>query len=164
MQIYVTSLADYNAGRQVGDWVDVGTVSEMEADIEKILKSSKEPNAEEWAIHDYSDFPNMGEHASLEEIEEVGELVDEHGDVFLAAISYSPEDLDYAKKLVEDGYMGQGNDIEDFAYEYLKDTGQLEEMGEFGARYFDYSAFGRDLAIDMTVIDYGGTTYVFQPL
>ena len=161
MQIYVASLSDYSAGKLHGEWIDVGTVSEMEADIVKILKSSKEPNAEEWAIHDYNDFPNLGENPSLEEVEEVGELIDEHGDVFLAALDYQ-NDIGYAKSSVEENFVGSGDSLSDIAYDYLESTGMLQEVPEFLRNYIDYEAYGRDMDIEGWSVKYGGTVYLFS--
>ena len=61
-QIYVACLASYNAGRLHGEFITpADTEEKLLAQIGKILKSSPEPNAEEWAIHDYCNFPNLAD-------------------------------------------------------------------------------------------------------
>ena len=60
-QIYVACLASYNAGRLSGKWITpADTEEKLQAQIDAILKASPEPDAEEWAIHDYDNFPNLG--------------------------------------------------------------------------------------------------------
>jgi antirestriction protein len=56
-RIYVASLADYNAGRLHGVWIDAAQdAEELEAAVQEMLASSTEPGAEEYAIHDYDEF------------------------------------------------------------------------------------------------------------
>ena len=73
-QIYVACLASYNAGRLIGEWITPANDEEkLLAQIDKILKASPEPDAEEWAIHDYNNFPNLGEYPSVSNIVKVRE-------------------------------------------------------------------------------------------
>ena len=49
-RIYVASLADYNAGRLHGRWIDADQPIEViREEIAEMLTESKEPIAEEWA-------------------------------------------------------------------------------------------------------------------
>jgi len=59
MKIYVASLADYNAGRLHGCWIDLeGSDAEtIQEQIDAMLKQSREPIAEEWRIDDHEDVP-----------------------------------------------------------------------------------------------------------
>ncbi|WP_414590041.1 antirestriction protein ArdA [Scytonema sp. PCC 10023] len=51
-QIYIACLAAYNAGKLHGSWVTVdGDADDLEGEIKKIIATSPEPDAEEWAIH-----------------------------------------------------------------------------------------------------------------
>ena len=54
-RIYVACLASYNAGTLHGKWIDLDykSLEEVEDEIQVMLKQSKEPFAEEYAIHDY---------------------------------------------------------------------------------------------------------------
>ena len=59
-QIYVACLAAYNSGVLHGEWITPAKdVEELQAQINKVIKSTPAPDAEEWAIHDYNDFPNL---------------------------------------------------------------------------------------------------------
>ena len=46
-----------------------------------------------------------------------------------------------------DAYLGEYDSVEDYAYELVSDTGQLEGIPDFVSRYFDYVSFARDLKI-----------------
>ena len=61
MQIYIACLAAYNSGYLHGKWIDVSSdEEEMKTEAQKVIKTSPVPDAEEWAIHDYDDFPKYG--------------------------------------------------------------------------------------------------------
>ena len=60
-RIYVASLADYNSGRLRGRWIDADQPAEaIREQIVEMLAESNEPIAEEWAIHDYENFGDLG--------------------------------------------------------------------------------------------------------
>src|SRR5258705_6462661 len=87
--IYVASLADYNNGVLHGAWIDAARDPEdIQADIDAILASSREPNAEEWAIHDYEQFgrARIFEHDSIEQVSGIAKGIQEHGYAFSAWI------------------------------------------------------------------------------
>ena len=64
--IYAACLASYNAGRLHGVWIDATQdVDHTDADIRVMLSESFEPDAEEWAIHDYENMPPQGEYPDL---------------------------------------------------------------------------------------------------
>src|SRR5436305_12663954 len=70
-RVYVASLADYNAGRLHGAWLDGNQEpGELKRQIAAMLARSPEPGAEEWAIHDYDGFgaARLDEYESLETI------------------------------------------------------------------------------------------------
>ena len=68
-QIYVACLASYNNGCLSGKWITpADTEEKLQAQIDAILKASPEPDAEEWAIHDYDNFPNLGEYPDNKDI------------------------------------------------------------------------------------------------
>ena len=56
-QIYLASLADYNAGRLHGTWIDATQeVEELAAAADRMLAGSQIVGAEEYAIHDFEGF------------------------------------------------------------------------------------------------------------
>ncbi len=64
--IYVACLASYNNAILHGVWIDA-TQSEDEImeEIWSMLENSPEPNAEEYAIHDYEGFGNIPIHEKV---------------------------------------------------------------------------------------------------
>ena len=149
-QIYVACLASYNSGILHGEWITPkADKDELQEQINKVLKSSKIPNAEEWAIHDYNDFPNLGEYPGLDKIIQVQEAIDEHGaDVVQAFLkNWGVEDLDH----VGDAYYGKYDNFTEFAEQLAHET--IEGLNENHtdstlARYFNYEAWERDLSHD----------------
>jgi len=85
-EIYIACLASYNNGILYGKWIDANQFSkDLEVEIQEILAESPEPNAEEWAIHDYSDFDDirLSEYEGLETISQVAQNIVEHGELFI---------------------------------------------------------------------------------
>lgn len=49
---------------------------------------------------------------------------------------------------IEEAYAGMYDSWEDFAYELLESTGELNQIPDNLQSYFDYEKFGRDLSYD----------------
>jgi len=146
-QIYVACLAAYNSGYLHGEWITPkADKEELQEQINKVLKSSPIKEAEEWAIHDYNDFPNLGEYPGIENIIKVQEAIDEHGaDVVSAFLeNWSIEDLNH----VGDAYYGKYDNFTEFAEQLAHDT--IEGLNDDStlARYFNYEAWECDLSLD----------------
>lgn len=121
------------------------------------------PSAEEWAVHDYDGIPSsFGEYPNLGELLEYVRLVDEHGDAWKAYVSNVGEH--YA---TEDGftesYQGEYASPEDWAEQFLEDTGAISEVPNNLRSYIDFSAYARDARLnsDVDFVEYEGTLYVF---
>ena len=159
-QIYIACLASYNSGVLYGKWIKPDKdVEELNGQIKEILKSSPMPNAEEWAIHDYDNFHNLGEYPSLENITKIVEAYEEHGiekiNAFLTI--YNVEDLEH----FEESYQGEHDTFLDFATNIF-DECYLHEVPESISSYIDYDKFARDLGYDYHAVDSSGGVYVFH--
>lgn len=81
LRIYVASLADYNAGRLHGTWIDLDgrEYEEIAEEVQGMLNGSREPVAEDWAIHDHEGFGKfrVGEYADLRTLALVGKVLAE---------------------------------------------------------------------------------------
>ena len=146
-QIYVACLASYNNGCLSGEWITpADTVKKLWAQINKILKASPEPNAEEWAIHDYDNFPNLGEYPDVKDIIKITEAQKEHGvnqiNAFLSI--YQGDDLEH----FDDSYAGEYDSFSDYSNELADDCYNASET-----QYFDYDAFERDCHFDCQEAD-----------
>lgn len=167
-RIYVASLSDYVAGRLVGQWIDLDettTADDIQEAITAMLATSPEPLAEEWAIHDYDEMPNLGEYPDLETVATAARGIAEHGEPFRAwvelhAIGWIDADPDG----FQEQYLGEYEDEKDYAYEYVESTGMFDGVNESISNYFDYDAFARDLFMDLDSAPApGGGIYVFDP-
>ena len=157
--IYVANLGAYNAGRLVGRWLDLTELKDID-ELKKVVDIIANTNSvygDEWAIHDYSNFPNMGENPDLEKVIEVAEIVEEHGfnkiNAFLEI--YSIEDLDN----FEESYNGEWSSFQDYAEDFFD---SCYEVPENISNYIDYEAFARDLSYDYNEVDNpSGGVFVF---
>jgi antirestriction protein len=159
MRIYVASLSDYNAGRLHGVWIDCEGKSEgdIRAEVSAMLAASTEPYAEEWAIHDHEGFGSLiGECTSFDRVAILAELIEEHGDAFIAyAENTGGENLDG----FEEAYQGEFDTLADWAEDFMESTGGLSEVPEELQRYFDFESYGRDAQLGGDIYKIG--RYVF---
>lgn len=148
-EIYVASLSDYNAGIHHGRWIDCTMgVDAVQEEIEEMLEESPTAKqtglpAEEWAIHDYENFSGyeVSENEDMETLCEIAEGIEEEGEPYAVFVgnhsSASLEDF-------RDAYQGTFRSLEEWAYDYMDNTGLLSDLPENLQRYFDYEAYGRD--------------------
>ena len=159
--IYVACLASYNSGILHGKWIKPeNDIEDLKQQINEVLKSSSIPNAEEYAIHDYNNFPNLGEYPNLEDIIKVNDAIEEHGaDEINAFLSnYSVEDLDSFSNM----FVGEYSSFSEYAEQIADDT-ILIDCPEHIKSYFDYEKFERDLSFDDTEIDApNGNVFIFR--
>ena len=147
-KIYVACLSSYNLGVLHGSWIEPKTdKDELEAQIAEVLKSSPDPDAEEYAIHDYDNFPNLGEYPDLDKVIEVVEAIKLHGVKAVEGFigHFSIEDLEH----FEDAFHGTYDSFKEFAQDYADDTIEgLADNNSTLANYFNYDSFERDLSFD----------------
>lgn len=161
--IYVACLASYNNAILHGVWIDA---TQSEDDIMKeiweMLDNSPEPNAEEYAIHDYEGFGSIKihEYESISNIVEYASFIQEHGELGLALLcDYSVDD---AQTMLEDHYHGCYDSEVDFARQLFDDC-FAHQMPDSLICYFDFDAFARDLFInDYCSVEFDGQTHVFS--
>jgi len=157
MKIYIACLAAYNSGYLHGKWIYVsGDSEEMEKEAQKVIKTSPVPDAEEWAIHDYDEFPNMGEYVSLEKIAIIADIIessDLDAAVVKAVIDEFSSDMDAAQRALEDN-RGVWDSFQDYADDFADEMMACHNCGngEWIKQYFDYEKYARTLEYDYTVI------------
>jgi antirestriction protein len=150
-RIYVACLSSYVNGKLYGTWIDCDQdVDDIWTQINEMLATSPESDAEEWAIHDFENWHdiNISEHESIERIAELAELLKEHGKAFAAYCQYYSDDAN--SEDFQDRYLGQYEDEEDFVYQMWEQDGRLKQLEELNinASYIDWSAIARDWFID----------------
>ena len=127
-RIYVASLADYNAGRLHGRWIDASQdVDEIREEIRQMLAASCEPVAEEWAIHDYDGGLGglrLDEFETIEYVHEVARAIEEHGaDVVRAFYACFTVPYDAKLERLGDMYRGQWESEKAYAEELICELG-----------------------------------------
>jgi antirestriction protein len=125
-RIYVACLAAYNNGELHGAWIDADQDADaIRGEIAVILTTSPEPNAEEWAIHDYEGFGDhkLSEWEDIDDVAAMAAAIEEHGATYLAALALS-SDHEEALRLMDE-YCGHYDSDEDFTQQLLEDTDGL---------------------------------------
>jgi len=170
-RIYVASLADYNAGRLHGCWIDASEPYEDICEqVTKMLAESSEPIAEEWAIHDYENFGTLrlSEYEDLERVAVVARLIVEHGPVFAELVSHfgGAQYADDAAQCMEEGYRGAFDSLADFTQETIEDcyAAELNNLPDFIRYHIDYEGIAHDMDLsgDVLTISCGGKVHVFD--
>ena len=170
-RIYVASLADYNSGRLHGRWIDADQPADaIREQIGQMLAESKEPIAEEWAIHDYDNFAglSLSEYEDLDKVAEVAFLIKEHGPLFAALASYfgGTSGIDDARRYMEEGYRGEYDSLEDYAQEVTEDCfgDALKGLPDFIRYHIDWEGIARDMELggDVITFEIDGKTHVFD--
>ena len=150
-RIYVACLAAYNSGCLHGRWIDATTPDEIMDEVRVMLADSPEPDAEEWAIHDYEGFEgaSLSEYASFETVCELADFIEEHGELGAKLMSHFGDDLAEARAAFED-YAGEYRSSADFAEELTRDTGT--EIPPSLDYYIDWQALARDMALNGEIL------------
>lgn len=150
-RIYVACLAAYNNGCLHGRWIDATTPDEIMDAVRAMLAASPEPDAEEWAIHDYEGFEgaSLSEYASFETVCALADFIEEHGELGGKLLEHFGDDLAEARAAFED-YAGEFRSAADFVEELHDDTGtQIPESLRY---YIDWEALARDMALNGEII------------
>lgn len=155
-RVYVGTYAKYNAGNLAGRWVnleDYPTAEEFGAKCREIHADEADP---ELMFQDFEGFPkdlygesglsaHLWEWLELDEDErQLWEIYGEHviGDM-------TETTFDDA----QDAFLGTYESPEDWAENFLTDTGALESVPDELARFIDFEAYAKDA-------EQGGTHFV----
>ena len=146
-RIYAACLAAYNNGCLHGRWIDATTPDEIRDEVRAMLVESPEPDAEEWAIHDYEDFEgaNLSEYASFETVCELADFIEEQGELGARLLNHFGDDLAEARAAFED-YAGEYRSAADFVESLHEDIGT--EIPKSLRYYIDWQALARDMALN----------------
>lgn len=164
-EIYIACLAAYNNGKLHGQWIDATQgIDAVQEEIQTMLANSPEPDAEEFALHDYQGFGGIqfSEYESIETLCDIAEFIEEHGEDLAAGIYCHCSDLEEAVDMMENHYRGEYDSEVDYAME-LFDECYAHEIPENMCYYIDYEKFARDLFIcDYFSIESNSGVYVFS--
>ena len=147
--VYFDNLEAYNQGRMVGGWLyplDYDSFHSFYIAIKEVTR-----NADEVAVHDYDDFPNMGEYPDHNELFEVVHAVENSHIDNDILFKYMANQHDYSIDLIteaEDSYINIYDSFQDFANDYAHqeiENTVNKEAQQFVFNNFDYEGYARDL-------------------
>jgi antirestriction protein len=159
--VYFANLEAYNSGRMVGGWLyplDYDCYADFEKAIKKVTRF-----ADEIAIHDYDDFPDMGEYPDHEKLYDLIHALDNsHLDNEVILQYYNDyysndlEDLEENIQDIENNFITIRDNFKEYADELAElDIENLvnKEARQFVYNNFDYDGYARDLEHSYNVID-----------
>lgn len=202
-QVWIACLASYNAGRLVGEWVDATDIDNFNEAVERIkveaVKAARAegesalyfPVPEEFAIHDYNNFPRslvsqFGEYPNWKHVVQAATAIEEQGDMFLAwlefrdSIDFDEEDIvercqeqfcgnadneeSYAEEYVSmcGGWAGVPTQMDNPAYPFHSHEKYINPWEEL-TNYIDWESIAQELFDHgtMSLVTVNGTGYVF---
>lgn len=145
IRIYVACLAAYNNGRLHGRWIDA-TLGEAHIweEVSAMLAASPEPQAEEWAIHNYEGFEGvpLSEYSDCGTVVALADFINERGALGGKLLEHFGGDLSDASAAFEE-YSGEYKSLADYAQDLTEQTGpEIPKQLEY---YIDWDAMGRDM-------------------
>lgn len=155
--VYFANLEAYNQGRLVGGWLYPLKYETLDGFLEAIKQVTR--GADEIAVHDYDDFPNMGEYPCHEELYLLAHAIDQSHIDDEILIKYMENQHDYSSDLVqeaEDTFICRANSLKDFAEELADEQINSivnKDAQQFVFNNFDYDAYTRDLEHDYLILE-----------
>ena len=149
MGIWFANLSAYNSGSLVGGWLYPLDYDSFDSFLEAIRRVTR--GADEVAIHDYDNCPDMGEYPDHEELYNLIHAMEDSYIDNEALIKYMSNQHDYSADLVqeaEESYITTADSFKDFAYEQAdQDIENIvnAEAVQFVFSNFDYDGYARDL-------------------
>lgn len=159
LKAYITNLGKYNEGELIGKWIEFPISDEELQEVFEEIGINEE--YEEFFFTDYeNNWFNLGEYESIDTLNEIGEMLEEIEDseeIFQALLEAGYNTQESIEIISNCDYMfyDNCNDMIDVAYEYVNNSGMLDNVPEFAQRYFDYEQFGRDLDLECQFVECG---------
>lgn len=148
MKIYVSTYAKYNNGSIQGAWIDLTDYTDSEGFYLACAELHADEQDPEFMFQDFEGFPK-DLYSESGNIDSIYVYID-----FVNKTYLNQEAVDTGLSLgipldkLEEAYYGQFDSDTDLAYDYIESTGLLQGVPDTITNYFDYEAFGRDLAMD----------------
>ena len=162
LNVFITNLGAYAAGELRGEWLALPAAEEEQRAAWERIGSPEEVFFTDYEAEDVPGIAsNLGEFESLDKLEELAEALedmDEQERRTLAAVLEAgiesahgaAELLELCEEVQDGAYtLIEGVDnVEDLGYYYAEETGTINELPDWAWDYFDYEAYGRDIAIE----------------
>ncbi len=148
IRIYVADLAAYNNGKLHGCWINAcDDPEDIQEQINEMLSNSPEEDAEEYAIHDHEGFEgySVSEWSGINELHEIACFIEENPGIAGGLLDQFGDNLDDARRAIEENYYGCFESVADYAEELTEDICQIPEHLAY---YIDYERMGRDMELN----------------
>lgn len=154
-RIYVGTYHKYNSGNLGGAWLDLDDYDGKDSFYEACRELHKDEEDPEFMFQDFENFPSdfYGESGCDDVLWDWLELDKHEREVVSEFLTVAGMTDTHS---ILEAYQGTYESETDYAYQYIDDTGVLNDMPENLQHYFDYEAFGRDLFMcDLFITDNG---------
>lgn len=140
---WVGCLGCYNAGELVGKWM---TADDAELDVPDVCPRC---GSDEFDVFDVEGLRHTGGYYGVPQFIADARAVEDHGDpaALQAWADHRGESLADAADTFENAFLGEWDDAEDYAHQFLLDCFPEYSGDGILARYFDLDAFTRDLML-----------------
>ena len=162
--VYFANLSAYNSGRLIGKWVYpllYDNLADFLVAIEEATKDGTE-YADEVAVHDYDNFPDMGEYPDHESIYNLAHAIDGSyidDEVLIKYFKYyyssNIEELTDCISDIQDAYIGIYDNFREFADARADEAIKCivnKDAQQFVFNFFNYEGYARDLEHDFRFI------------
>lgn len=157
--LYVGTYGKYNNGSIAGAWVDLSTFSDGEEFFKFCQALHGDEPCPELMFQDYQNFPSSlyRESMGIADIDKIIDLFSDYSadEIEIIGEYWEENDAHAEPQHILDSLVFTG-DFDDYANEMADEL--IGDNDSFLARYFNYSAFARDLKFDYTVTSH----YVFE--
>lgn len=157
LKIFLTNLGKYNEGYLIGKWLELPATDEELKEVKEKIGINHQ--YEEWFITDYEselEGLKINEYSNIDELNEIAEKLNELDDYYLQIVEgllIDGYDINNAIEKIDECYIYfDCSTMEDVARVYIEETGMLNDIPDHLVNYFDFEAFGRDLAFSSTFI------------
>lgn len=162
-RIYVGTYAKYSNGSIGGAWLDLEDYADKDSFYEACRELHKDESDPELMFQDFEGFPKTfyGESHIDERLWDWLDLDESDQELWAVYLDNVEESADF--DTARDNFAGKADTEADFAYQFLDDTGQLNELPEWARNYFDFESYARDLRIDgdCSFVRHDGDLWVF---
>jgi antirestriction protein len=163
-QLYVGTYAKYNAGSIKGAWLDLEDYSDKESFLKACAELHSDEADPEFMFQDFEGFPRELYSESSVSEELFAWLGLDEDDRELLAVYVEHVDQSGTIEDARESFSGKFDSEEDWAANFLEDTGGLEGVPDHLRNYIDFEAYARDARMggDMIFARHDGDVWAFH--
>jgi antirestriction protein len=163
-RVYVGTYSKYNNGSIKGGWLNLADYAGKDEFYAACAKLHGDEHDPEFMFQDHENIPEgMISESSIEDVLWDWLALDDD-DRELLAIYRKHVDQQGTLEQARDAFMGTFESEEDWADDYVRETGLMEEVPESLRNYIDYGRYARDAGFNgMSFARHGGKVWVFNP-